>query len=92
MGQVRHSRFVRRQATVDIRLQDRDAWLLGALGRMRFLTTSQLAQLGFGGSRWAANKRLRRLLDAGLVRVWVRDLAKENIYSLDRAGAKTFTH
>ncbi len=54
---------------------------------MRFLTTRQLARLAFGGSRWAANKRLRKLLDAGLVRVWVRDLARENVYSLTRAGA-----
>jgi hypothetical protein len=55
---------------------------------MRFATTGQLAQLGFGGSRWAAAKRLRALFDAGLVRVWVRDLAEENVYSLDRAGAR----
>ncbi|MGH7307086.1 MAG: replication-relaxation family protein [Candidatus Rokuibacteriota bacterium] len=54
---------------------------------MRFLTTSQLARLGFGGSRWAANKRLRKLLDGGLVRVWVRDLARDNVYSLTRRGA-----
>lgn len=54
---------------------------------MRFASTTQLARLGFGGSRWAAVKRLRSLFDAGLIRVWVRDLAKENVYSLDRAGA-----
>jgi hypothetical protein len=55
---------------------------------MRFASTTQLARLGFGGSRWAAAKRLRPLFDAGLMRVWVRDLAKENVYSLDRAGAR----
>jgi hypothetical protein len=55
---------------------------------MRFVGTTQLARLGFGGSRWAAAKRLRALFDAGLVRVWVRDLSKENVYSLDRAGAR----
>ncbi len=65
----------------------RDAWLLEALGKMRFLETRQLARLAFGGSRWAANKRLRKLLDGGLVRVWVRDLARDNVYSLTRAGA-----
>jgi len=53
---------------------------------MRFLTTTQLARLVFGGSRWAANKRLRKLLDAGLIRSWVRDLAEDNVYSLDRKG------
>lgn len=55
---------------------------------MRFLTTTQLARLAFQGSRWAASKRLRKLLDAGLVRAWVRNLAEENVYSLDRAGAR----
>lgn len=63
-------------------------WLLEALGKMRFLTTTQVARLAFGGSRWAGNKRLRKLLDAGLVRAWVRDLADDNVYSLDRAGAR----
>ena len=65
----------------------RDAWLLEALGKMRFLETRQIARLAFGGSRWAANKRLRKLLDGGLVRVWVRDLARDNVYGLTRAGA-----
>jgi hypothetical protein len=67
---------------------ERDVWLLEALSKMRFLTTGQIAGLGFGGSRWAANKRLRKLLDAGLVRVWVRHLAEENVYSVDRMGAR----
>jgi hypothetical protein len=71
-----------------IRLTDRDRWLLEAVAKMRFLRTTQLARLGFGGSRWAAAKRLRPLFDAGLIRVWVRDLARENVYSLDRAGAR----
>ncbi len=70
-----------------LRLTERACWLLEALGKMRFLTTSQVAGLGFNGSRWAAQKRLRRLFDRGLVRVWVRDLASDNLYSLDRAGA-----
>jgi ribosomal protein S18 acetylase RimI-like enzyme len=61
---------------------------LEALGKMRFLETRQLAKLAFGGSRWAANKRLRKLLDGGLVRVWVRDLARDNVYSLTRAGLR----
>jgi hypothetical protein len=52
---------------------------------MRFAITTQLTRLHFR-SRWAANKRLRRLLDSGLVRVWVRSLSEENVYSLDRAG------
>jgi hypothetical protein len=73
--------------TLVVRLTERDRWLLEALAKMRFLETGHLARLGFNDSRWAANKRLRRLFDAGLVRVWLRSLAEENVYSLDRRGA-----
>jgi hypothetical protein len=88
MGTVRQSRAMRREGPPRVRLQVRDLWLLEGLGKMRFLATTQLARLGFGGSRSAANKRLRKLLDAGLIRVWVRSLAEDSIYSLSRAGAK----
>src|SRR3989442_7959764 len=70
------------------RLTDRDLWILEALGRMRFLTTKQLARLAFGSSNLAANKRMRRLLNSGLVRAWVRDLARDNIYGLTEIGAR----
>jgi hypothetical protein len=70
------------------RATERDAWLLEAIGKMRFVTTGQLAALGFGGSRWSANKRLRKLLDQGLVRAWVRGLSEENVYSLTRLGVR----
>jgi hypothetical protein len=53
---------------------------------MRFATTGQLADLYYDGSRWAANKGLRRLVDAGLVRVWVPRRDGENVYSLAPAG------
>lgn len=56
---------------------------------MRFLTTSLVARLFFGGSRTAANKRLRRLFDAGLLRTWVRDLAQDNVYALTPTGRDT---
>jgi hypothetical protein len=71
------------------RLTERDREVLQALGKMRFLTTRQITRLAFEGSRWAANKRCRKLLDAGLVRVWLRRLAEENIYSLTRVGGAT---
>jgi len=74
------------------RLTERDIWLLEVLARMRFLTTRQVAKLAFRGSRWAAQKRLRKLLDAGMVRVWVRDLAKDNVYALARRGAGILTN
>ncbi len=70
-----------------LRFTERDHWILEALGKMRFVTTSQLTRLHFK-SRWGANKRLRRLLDSGLIRTWVRSLSEENVYSLDRAGVR----
>jgi len=69
-----------------LRLVERDLWLLEGLAKMRFLTTRQLGKLYFNGSRWYPNKRLRRLLDAGLVKAWVRNLAEENVYSITRSG------
>src|SRR5262249_48298144 len=60
--------------------------IIEALAKTRFLTTSQLARLFFGSSRSSANKRLRKLLALGLVRVWVRSLSEDNIYSLAMPG------
>src|SRR2546427_8707076 len=86
MARVRQPRALRHDQPPAVRLQDRDHWILESLRKMRFITTAQLAQLFFEGSKWAANKRLRKLLDAGLTRVWVRDLAQDNVYSLNRKG------
>jgi protein involved in plasmid replication-relaxation len=69
-----------------VRMTERDVWILEALTKMRFLTTSQMAQLFFDGSQWSANKRLRRLFDAGVVQVWMRSLAQENVYSVTQRG------
>lgn len=81
----RTSRTSRAQRAPALRLTERDRWLLEALAKMRFATTAQIARLFFD-SPWAARKRLRRLFDAGLVRVWVRSLSEENVYSVTRAG------
>ena len=72
----------------EVRVTERDTYILEALTKMRFLTTSQLARLFFGSSRWSANKRLRTLLDFGLVKVWVRSLSEDNIYSLAAPGLR----
>lgn len=85
-GRKRQPRSVARTDGRAIRLTERDRWLLEALGKMRFLTTRQLARLLFAGSRSAANKRLRQLFDARLIRTWVRDLATDNVYALTPAG------
>ncbi len=87
MAIARTPRSTRVARHVQLRPRERDFAILEALGKMRFLTTTQLSRLFFGGSRWCANKRLRRLYDAGLVRVWVRSLSQENLYSLSRQGS-----
>ncbi len=69
-----------------VRITERDLLLLQALRKMRFLTTSQIARLFFNGSSWSANKRLRKLFNAGFIKVWVISLSQENIYSITRKG------
>src|SRR6266404_6314490 len=90
MGNViedrRTSRTAYRTLQADLRMTERDLWILEALAKMRFVTTMQLARLFFAASRWAANKRMRKLLDAGLVKVWIRNLSQDNVYSLTRKG------
>ena len=71
-----------------MRLTARDLWLLEAIAKMRFLRTADVARLGFGGSRWAAQKRLRKLFDRGLLRVWVPSLNDENVYGVTTAGIR----
>src|SRR5262245_44053244 len=78
----------RRQDIRTVRTTERDRSVLEAVAKSRFATTTQLACLYFNGSRWAANKRLRKLLDAGLLRVWVRSLSEENVYTLTRRALK----
>lgn len=82
----RNSRCKPAAHSTALRQTERDFWIIEALAKMRFLNTSQLAELFFHRSRWAANKRLRRLLDAGLIRAWVRNLSDENIYSITSQG------
>lgn len=82
----RTGRTVRKVRAARTRINERDRWILDAVARMRFLTTRQIAHLYFMGSRWAANKRLRRLLDAGVIRAWVPKREGDNVYSLNPAG------
>ncbi len=85
----RIQRTVRGNPKNKLRLTERDLWLLEGLAKMRFLTTRQLGGLYFGGSRWYPTKRLRNLLNAGLIKAWVRNLAEENVYSITRGGLST---
>jgi hypothetical protein len=70
-----------------VRVTARDRWVLEALGKLKFARTSHLARMAFGSSRWTGRRRLRRLFDAGLVRVWVPRIDGPNVYSLTRRGA-----
>src|SRR5262245_19086234 len=85
----RSKRRLQRVPLARMRLTERDRWLLEGLAIMRFLTTSQIAKVYFNGSRWYPNKRLRNLLDAGFVKVWVRNLSEENVYSITKSGLAT---
>jgi len=78
--------MVRRPDSALLSFTERDRYLLQSIGTLRFVTTGQALRLGFASSRSAANKRLRRLFDAGLLRVWVRCLEEENLYALTPAG------
>ena len=89
-GEQSHQRrMVRRPDSAPVSFTERDRYLLQSIGTLRFVTTGQALRLGFASSRSAANKRLRRLFDAGLVRVWVRCLEEENLYALTPAGRAT---
>lgn len=68
-----------------IRLRERDVDILLALAKMRLLRTRDVADLFFKAPG-TAQKRLRKLFDAGLVRAIVRDLAAENRYALTTLG------
>jgi hypothetical protein len=59
-----------------------------ALGKMQFLTTRQIARLVFNGSRSPTSRRMRKLFDSGLVRVWMRGLNLDNVYALTPRGRK----
>lgn len=61
-GDTRKGRFERR-ATKPIALTTRDADILLALHKYRFLTSEQLMALTGTVSRWGMNKRLRQLYD-----------------------------
>ena len=84
----RTKRTCRRRNGAESRRTERDLWVIEALGKMQFLTTRQIARLLFNGSRSAANKRLRTLFDAGLIRVWLRSLTVDNVYGLTPLGRR----
>ena len=71
-----------------VRLNQHDLWCLEGVAKFRFLPTDQLVSLYFPHAPHYAVKRLRRLLDAGLIRVFVRSLATANIYCITREGLR----
>src|SRR6185436_14373284 len=79
-------RMKRKDVAPHVKMMPRDKVVLRALLAMKFLRTSQIMRFCFGRSTSTIRLRLRKLLDAGLVRTWVPSLNEENIYSLDRKG------
>lgn len=79
-------RMKRKGVAPHVKIMPRDRAVLRALATMKFLRTSQIMRFCFGRSTSTVRLRLRKLLDAGLVRTWVPSLNEENIYSLDRKG------
>ncbi len=65
--------------------QRRDPQIFFALTKMRFLRTRDISKLYFN-NKLTANKRLRRLFDAGYIQAWVQELYADNIYSLHHKG------
>jgi hypothetical protein len=84
----RTKRTSRKPNEVRSRRTERDIWIMEALAKMQFLTTGQIARLLFDGSRSPTRRRLRKLFDAGLVRVWVRSLNLDNVYAVTPQGRK----
>ena len=82
-----HARRPRRRSSAALKLQKRDLWILEGLAKMRFLTTSHIARLYFGGARSITNRRLRRLRQARYVRAFSRGLNTDMIFSLLPAGS-----
>jgi predicted transcriptional regulator len=68
-----------------VRLRDRDVEILLAIAKMRLVRTTEITRLFFE-AKGTAQKRLRKLFDAGLVRAVVTDLASENRFAITRLG------
>lgn len=68
-----------------IRLRDRDVEILLAIAKMRLVRTTEISRLFFE-AKGTAQKRLRKLFDAGLIRAIVADLASENRFAITRLG------
>lgn len=84
MGAIRRSRNVRPKVDA-VRLTERDSEILHAVGRMKVVTSHELAALFFG-DRSTASRRLARLVGAGLLKVRLLDLNHPNLYVLTRKG------
>ena len=60
---AKHASRLKRKTTDPIQLTERDAVILKALHKYRFLTTDHLQALTNTKSRWGMNNRLRKLYD-----------------------------
>jgi hypothetical protein len=79
------SPLLERHSAIDDTMNERTSTLLLALAKMRLLRTSDIARLSFGAVG-TAQKRLRKLHDAGLVRAVRVEHFGEQRFVLTRAG------
>lgn len=86
---------LKRKAADPIQLTDRDADILKALHKYRFLTTDHLQTLTGTESRWGMNKRLRLLYDHKYIdrpkaqaAIFSHADKRPTVYALGNAGAK----
>jgi len=86
---------LKRKTAQPIKLTDRDAEILKALHKYRFLTTDHLQTLTQTQSRWGMNKRLRLLYDhkyidrpKGQSAIFSHAEKRPVVYALGNNGAK----
>ena len=93
MAKSKAPRLKRKPASA-IQLTDRDAQILKALHRYRFLTTDHIQALTGTESRWGMNKRLRLLYDNKYIdrpkaqaAIFSRAAKRPTVYALGNKGA-----
>ncbi len=84
----RQSRIKRKPSSASPRPRKRSIRILKGLAGMKFLTTTQLANVYFKGSKSNANKALGRLFGNRFIKAWTRRLSYDNVYSITAAGLR----
>jgi Replication-relaxation len=83
---TRTRRSERNPSAARLQMTPRDEAILRAVGEMKFARADQIGRLFFNRHCSTVRNRLRRLVDAGLIKAWVTALAEPNLYSLTSRG------